>query len=157
MYLRLQSVQTGSGTQQASHSIATGSSFPLAAAWPACRLCYRPAVFFCLLHLIVMLSPEQKLRRAFQICYYFNFYNFVKLRLHDLNLRKPGIACTLNLFEYYFGQCSLPKIVSKQIVFPSSCQIFIHSVGTITFSWSIVTDSDINCGQNVQIVYTEQE
>lgn len=102
-------------------------------------------------------SPEQKFRRAFQTCYYIDFYNFVKLRLHDLNLRKPGIACTLNSFEYYFGQWSLPKIVSKQTVFPSSCQTFIHSVGTITFSWYIVTDRDSNCGQDVQIVNREHE
>jgi hypothetical protein len=83
------------------------------------------------------LLQQQKFRRAFQTCYYFNFYNFVKLLLHDLNLRKPGCACTFNLFGCYFGEWSLSKIVSKQTVFVSSYQTFINSVVTITFSWSI--------------------
>jgi hypothetical protein len=43
-----------------------------AAVWPLGTLCYRPAVFF--RHSLIALSlPEEKIRREFQECYFFNF------------------------------------------------------------------------------------
>jgi hypothetical protein len=73
-------------------------------AWPPCRPCYRPAVFFHYLHFIALFSRKEKFG-TFRKCYYF-FLNFLKsLRKSEisLSLRAPvsntgGSKNNINLF-----------------------------------------------------------
>jgi hypothetical protein len=71
-----------------------------AAARPPCRLCYRPAVFFChMLHISLSFS-QWKMKLAFQKCKIFDFFSFVIIRVWNcLNLN--SVIRRLFVFRFF--------------------------------------------------------
>ena len=100
-----------------------------AAAWPACSLCYRPAVFFCDICLMALPFPPWRLLRASQKCW----LTWSKFHAEDPQILghtvKNAVArdvCTTALQEFTI-QKTEPNYRHKQFI-PQPVLRQVHSV-----------------------------